>query len=589
MFSLLTTPWALWGLLAVPALLAIYWLRNRFRQVPVSSLMLWREQKEARQGGFRIRRLQTPLLFFLELLALVLMVGAAAGPSVSMPSAHRPLVVVLDNSFSMQAGGNESARVLAEKALLEELDRGIRYSVRFVLAGETAQLVGEPARTTSEARAILTGWHCQSAAARLPEAMALARALGGDDANILILSDQPPAFDLDKGQVQWWAFGKARPNIAFVNASRTMRDNQDRCLFEIANLAPQAQDSVIVVKTKDGAIVHQSTLRLGPRETQRLVLQLKDETPEVYAQLEPDDLEFDNQVVLLLEKHKPVRVNLDIKDETLRPLLEKALQATRRVTLTGIKPDLQITDKADAEPSGSDTWLVEWVMDKDAESYVGPFVADRNHPLLEGLSLQGVVWGAGKTSEVSKTSEVWGRPILLAGNVPLITEAASSSGRRHLRIRLRPDLSTLQDTPQWPILIWNLVNRRAEHTTGLNRSNLRLRESALLTVPPGVEMIQLISPGAKPRSLPVQGRQVTIKPQSAGLHEVRAGETTFFLGANPLNRDESDLSACASGRWGEWADRTGQEMEPRHFAWILLLLAAAVLTVHMMLMRGVMS
>ncbi|HMF15697.1 MAG TPA: BatA domain-containing protein, partial [Gemmataceae bacterium] len=126
---MLTTPWALWGLLAVPALVAIYWLRKRFRQMPVSSLMLWRDQKEAKQGGFRIRRLQTPLLFFLELLALVLLVGAAAGPSVSMPSAHRPLVVILDDSYSMQAGGDDSPRKLAEKALLEELDRGIRYSV----------------------------------------------------------------------------------------------------------------------------------------------------------------------------------------------------------------------------------------------------------------------------------------------------------------------------------------------------------------------------------------------------------------------------------------------------------------------------
>src|SRR5260370_30747653 len=104
MFSLLTTPWALWGLLAIPALVAIYWLRNRFRQVPVSSLMLWRDQKEARQGGFRIRRLQTPLLFFLELLALVLLVGAAAGASPSLPSAHRPPGVRLAPFLSTPSG-----------------------------------------------------------------------------------------------------------------------------------------------------------------------------------------------------------------------------------------------------------------------------------------------------------------------------------------------------------------------------------------------------------------------------------------------------------------------------------------------------
>ena len=580
MLPLLTSPWALWGFLAVPTLLAIYWLRNRFRQVPVSSLMLWRDQKEARQGGFRIRRLQTPLLFFLELLALVLLVGAAAGPSVSMPSAHRPLVVVLDDSYSMRAGGENSARKLAEKALLEELDRGIRYAVRFVLAGEAPQVIGEPARTTGEAEAVLAGWHCQSPTARLPQAMALARALGGDDAGILVLSDHAPAFDLDKGQTQWWAFGKPRPNIAFVNASRTLRDRKDRCLLEIANLSAQGQDCPLVVKTEDGAVLHRSTLALGAGETDRRVLEFKENTPAVYAQLGPDELDFDNQVVLLPEKQTPVRVELRIKDETLRPMVEKALQATRRVTVTDIRPDLLCTDQTGIDPSGPETWLVEWRREKEGESYLGPFVLDRNHPLLEGLSLQGVVWGAGKGKELP------GTPILLAGNVPLITDTASSSGRRQVRIRLNPDLSTLQDTPQWPILIWNLVNWRAAHATGLNRANLRLGESTVLTLPAGVDMVEMIAPGGKARRLPVQGRQVTIKPQAIGLHELHVGDSKFFLAANPLSRDESDLSACASGQFGEWADRSGQEMESRHFAWILLLLAAAVLSVHLLLLRG---
>ncbi|HMF18573.1 MAG TPA: hypothetical protein VKE98_15285, partial [Gemmataceae bacterium] len=437
-----------------------------------------------------------------------------------------------------------------------------------------------PARTTGEARAILTGWNCQSATAQLPQAMALARAIGGDDAGILVLSDQPPAIELDRGQIQWWAFGKRRPNIAFVNASRTTRDNQHRCLLEIANLSDQPQESPIVVKTKNGSVLHRSTLSLGARETHRVVLPFKEDTPEIYAQLGPDELDFDNQVVLLPEKQKPVRVELRINDETLRPLLERALRATRRVNLTDVRPDILFVDNTGVVPVGPDTWLVEWHQEKEGESYVGPFVLDRNHPLLEGLSLQGVVWGAGK-------GEVFpGRPILLAGNVPLITDTASSMGRQHLRIRLQPELSTVQDTPQWPILIWNLITWRAAHAPGLDRSNLRLGESAVLTVPAGVDTVELKSPGAKGRTLPVQGRQVTIKPLSAGLHDVRAGETTFFLTANPLSRDESDLSACATGRWGEWADRSAEEMESRHFAWILLLLAAAVLTIHMVLMRG---
>src|SRR5947207_8829176 len=95
-------PVALFGLLAVPVLVAIYLLRNRFRRQPVSSLMLWLDAREARQGGTRLRRLQTPLLFLLELAVLVLLALAATDPQVRASEGTRPLIVVLDDSYSMQ-------------------------------------------------------------------------------------------------------------------------------------------------------------------------------------------------------------------------------------------------------------------------------------------------------------------------------------------------------------------------------------------------------------------------------------------------------------------------------------------------------
>src|SRR5207237_8418944 len=89
MLPVFVTPWALAGLLALPALAAIYYLRTRFRRQPVSSLMLWLHQREAREGGLRVQRLQTPLVFFLELAALPLLPLAAAGrPSLAAAGAR---------------------------------------------------------------------------------------------------------------------------------------------------------------------------------------------------------------------------------------------------------------------------------------------------------------------------------------------------------------------------------------------------------------------------------------------------------------------------------------------------------------------
>src|SRR5436190_23235041 len=123
MLPVFTHPLALLGLLALPALTAIYLLRNRYRKQVVSSLLLWLEPNMPKEGGPRLDRLQTPLLFFLELLLLALLALAAAGPHLPAPQGGRPLVVVLDDSFSMLAGEPNSPRAAALADLEKELRR----------------------------------------------------------------------------------------------------------------------------------------------------------------------------------------------------------------------------------------------------------------------------------------------------------------------------------------------------------------------------------------------------------------------------------------------------------------------------------
>ena len=57
MFPLLTCPLGLLGLATLPALAAIYIFRHRFRRQPVSSVMLWQLQVQAKEGGSKVQRL----------------------------------------------------------------------------------------------------------------------------------------------------------------------------------------------------------------------------------------------------------------------------------------------------------------------------------------------------------------------------------------------------------------------------------------------------------------------------------------------------------------------------------------------------
>jgi hypothetical protein len=581
MLPLLTAPWALAALASLPALAALYWLRNTWREVPVSSLMLWRQQTEAKASGLRMRRLQTPLLFFLEVAALILLALAATGPRVDTGQGHWPLVVVLDDSFSMLAGGEDSARQAAQTALERELRWGETQPVRFVLAGETPQALGDTLGSWAEAAEALTGWRCQAPAARLSEAAALASELSGDKARILVVTDHAPENDPGDGRLQWWALGRRRTNFAFVNAARSTRDGLDRCLLEIANFTEQRRSTTLVLEGVAAQPMHRETLALAPQEIRRLTLRLPKDLAEVRARLDDDALALDNEVVLLREETPAVRVALKLRNEGFKAPFEKALQATGRTAPAGERPQLLITDDVDVQPAEPETWLVQLLAEKDAHPYVGPFVLDRTHPLTEGLSLAGVVWGAGKARELP------GAPIILAGGVPLVTDTENLAGQHYLRIRLRPDLSTLLESPAWPILAWNLLHWRAGELPGVRRANLRLGEAALVAVPLGVESVVHVPPQGATRLLPAHQQRVTVRPETTGLHEIEAGQAKYRLAVNALRREESDLSPCVTGRWGEWSDDHASAPALYNLAWIPLLLVLAVLTLHMALaMRG---
>jgi aerotolerance regulator-like protein len=587
MLPLLTAPWALAALAAVPALAALYLLRNTWREIPVSSLMFWLHQAESKASGLRVKRLQTPLLFFLEIAALLLLAFAATGPRMDTAQGRWPLVVVLDDSYSMQAGGMESARRLALEALRHEVRWGEGHPVRFLLASDYPQALGETVGSWAEAEQILEGWRCQAPIARLPEAAALAGELSGDKARILIVSDHAPDADPGEGRVQWWAFGQPRPNAAFVNAARSTRDGLDRCLVELGNFSSKPQTTTLILETLGKQEIHREALALAAQEIRRVTYRLPKEVDVVRARIDADSLTIDNEAILVREETPPVRTLVQLKNEALRVPVEKALTATNKAVPPGELPQLLITDDPDTPTAAAETWLVEFSAEKDAEPYVGPFVLDRTHPLTEGWNLSGVVWGAGRAESVNERATPGrgfpGAPVVMAGNVPLVTDAVDLAGQHHVRVRLRPDLSTLIESPAWPILVWNLVQWRASELPGLRRANLRLGESALLALPLGVNSVLHLPPESPSRQIGVQSQRLTIRPEETGLHEVEAGESKYQFAVNALRREESDLMRCVTGRWGEWTEDAATAPAFIHLAWIPMVVVLAVLTLHMAL------
>ena len=382
------------GLAALPALAAVYWFRSRSRRAVVSSLAFWIDPHTPRQGGRILARMQTPLTLLLELLAITALVLAAAGPALVRHDLVRPLVVVLDDSYSMLAAsgdGSDSSRKRAATALNEAL-RGGDYLARFVLAGARPRLAGDPVREAGRVAEVLEQWTCQEPTADLPAAVALAAEVGGPTARILVLSDHAPPTPLEGGQVEWWACGEPLANLAFTAATRTVSGEKERVLLEVANLSDSASQGTLTLEGGNLASARTSRLDLAAGAVRQVILDLPAAAPPLRATLDRDALDIDNHVVLLPAAARPLRVLVDLAETKLRQAVVRALAATDQTLEVGERPDLVVSDHGGDGPG--DAWRLEILPAANPAAYAGPFVINHNQPLAQGLSLANAVWSA---------------------------------------------------------------------------------------------------------------------------------------------------------------------------------------------------
>ena len=618
MIPFLTYPLALIAMAALPALAAIYILRNRFRRKQVSSLLLWRFHVQSKSGGAKVHRLQLPLLFFLELLTLLLLVTAATGPQWKLPQSTRPLIVVLDDSFSMRAVSDGVSAQARARNFLEKLFRQPPPSTRLILAGTESRPLGPVAKNWREVDESLSQWKCSSPDAAIDSAITLAAELGKQQANILVLTDHKPADENFSNQrLEWHAFGAPVDNFAFVNASRTAFGDQDRCLLEIANFSGNDRATTLLVtgsdngrrtgvapvseipgKNETGATpVLRKVISLGAHESQRLVFNIPSSAPLLRATLDSDSLAEDNEIQLLPPVRKRVRVQVALTNENLSALANRTLDATGLRAAISENPELVIHENNSSV--GSNAWNLVWSIASATNAFTGPFIVDGSHPLANGIALEGVVWAAAE-----KTNSPGDIPVILAGNVPLLSTREDVFGRRHLTLNFNPGLSTLQNTPGWPILFWNILSWRISEMPGLKESNTRL--GAEVNLKTTGEPVTVVQPDGAKTFFPKTGGELSLETPMPGIYSVVVGQASRLsqesfsrssrtnkleTGATPvlqfsvnaLAADESDLSACAGGQWGKWSEDTERRLEETSAVWIFGLLALALLTAHLYL------
>ncbi|MCO4772058.1 MAG: BatA and WFA domain-containing protein [Deltaproteobacteria bacterium] len=187
-------PAALWLLATTPPLAALYFLKVRRKRVMVPTLLLWSQVVQNQRTAHPFDRFRRHLLFLLQLLALLLLTFALAGPSIAGKQfLGRSVVWILDGSGSMQATHSGAARFeLAQEAVLQGIGRlqgGDEGMV--VLAGPEARVVASFTRDHERLAEAVRAVKPTGAASALADAVDLASALtrSRTDRTLVVVTD----------------------------------------------------------------------------------------------------------------------------------------------------------------------------------------------------------------------------------------------------------------------------------------------------------------------------------------------------------------------------------------------------------------
>jgi len=303
----------------------------------------------------------------------------------------------------------------------------------------------------------------------------------------------------------------------------------------------------------------------------------------VTVALSNDALLRDNEVILVEPRPQIVSVENRLTSERGRDALDRALRALSGVTRSEHGQLAFVPASMLDSPPEPGVWRVGFgraparlLAPGEPQDLAGPFVPEKSHPLLQGVTLGGVIWAGTLPIRLAAV-----HPVVSSGNEPLI----SLLGQRPddgILFNLDLDRTNLLRAPDWPILISNLVELRRRDLPGPERWNYRAGEWVRVHLGRDPKGPLHFRCGSLQRDLPAARIMEFTAPAPCALDVMEGSEVLFQLGVNFLDENESNLSTRARGEIGKPSGQTrgilaesGPESDP--LFWMLLAIIGAAL------------
>lgn len=551
-------PLGLLALLAVPAVVAAYFLRRKQPPRLVSALFLWRTPDQRAEAGPRFERFSREVSLVLETLALIAAALFLADARCGETAKRTHVVIVVDGSLSMLATKDGRSSADAARDAVATLVKDEAASVLTIIeSGPKPRLLAGPQLDVARAMAALEAWRPAQPSHDPTPALGLARELSTVPRQRLHFITDGPVGELSlPPEVQGRSVGRQLENVAFLSAQRHDEGGIATVTVRVAGFANSARTVPVRFSAK-GGLEQSQQVTLTPGGATALVrVGMKTDQP-IEVSLPDDALVEDGRLTLLPSPTPTLEIAvLEGLDPSAQTTISRALRVMGDVTFVPKDAALTVGPPASrAQVRVGTTGALK--------SFVGPFFAQKTHALLDDVQLGGVVWTAGENPP--------GQPLLSAGAVVLMSE--EDDGVVHLNLDV--SRSNVQRSVAWPVLWGNVVRRARISREGFPRRLVHIGEDVPVVTSAGASWVLQGPDGA---SRPVLGvGTLTVPPLSpAGAWQLlRDGKPFDTVEVLALDAHESDLRT--RGAWSVDAAKTDALAtlvtdRPRAWAWVLAVL-----------------
>jgi hypothetical protein len=495
----------------------------------VSALFLWRTPDHRAEAGPRFERFSRERSLVLESLAVLFAALFLSDVHCGHTAPRQHVVVVVDGGLSMNAKVDGKTAAERVKDAVAKLARDEHAGVMTIIeSGPRATMLAGPQLEVERALAVLEAWTPAQPSHDVTPALVMAKeSTSTSGQRVFFFTDGPlPDSARVPPEVQGRSVGRAADNVALLSAQRHDEGGLATITVRLGNFSAEAREVPVRLVT-EGDAPQTQRVKLEPGATAVVRAGFKTSTP-ITVSLPDDALVEDGQVTLLPSPLAEVTVGfLDGLDASAKSAVERFL---------AIAPSVREGTPAQLTFGAPGTQArVTFGATGKTRGFVGPFFAQKGHPLFDDVQLGGVVWTAGDNQP--------GRPLLSMGETVLVSE--DDDGTLHFNLELAK--SNVQRTVAWPVLLGNVLRVARASSPGVPRKHLMLGEEVAVVTMPDAKWV-LRGPAKQER--PVLGvGAVTMPPlpQPGRWVLEKNGERVDELVVLPLDPRESDLRT--RGAW----------------------------------------